>query len=144
MRLKLNTKTIILCDKCKCINRGDKRNVCAKCRREARQAMWLRLVHPVWDMLPHRAISSVLYWLTDAPEGVFYHGGIKCLYHKTWSNDGGYWDSYKRIKIGGIPQERTEIDREWYPHDCSGQTWCSHVDTYLFGFISVGHYSYDV
>ncbi len=144
MKLKFsNGKLLIICDKCRCINRDDRRNVCAKCRKKARQAMWGRVLFPIWDMLPRETIGDVLYWLTDSPEMVFYKGGIKCLFHRTWCND-GYFDSYKRIKVGGIPQETYGIDRWWYPHDCSGQTFCSHVDTYLFGFISVGHYAVDI
>ena len=134
---------LVICDNCKCINKIDNRNVCAKCRRIKRQQIWRRVAYPLWDMLPHEAIGFVLRYLTDAPEMVLYRGGFRCLYHQVYGGE-GYFDSYKRIKFGGIPQEVTEIDREWYPHDCSGQTWCGHVDTYLFGFISVGHYSVDV
>ncbi len=146
MKIKFSVggKVIVICEKCRCINNEDRRHVCPKCRREARKKIFRRLAIPVWDILPHRAIGFVLGYLSDAPEAVFYRGGFRCLYHTAWSDDDGYFDSYKRIKIGGIPQERTEIDRELYPHDCSGQTFCNHVDTYLFGFISVGHYSYDV
>lgn len=49
-------------------------------------------------------------------------------------------ESWKVLKIGGSPLYTFDTGSE---HDCSGRTFCKYVDSYLFGFITVGHYAID-
>ena len=57
------------------------------------------------------------------------------IYDKSGSE---YW---KRIKIGGHPQEAYGTGCDY---DCSGRTFCHFVNSYLNGFVTVGHYGVDI
>lgn len=52
-----------------------------------------------------------------------------------------YGESWKVLQIGGVPQQIIEIHSDY---DCTGKTFCKYVDSYLGGFITVGHYGIDV
>jgi hypothetical protein len=60
-----------------------------------------------------------------------------------WKPYGGADDgcSWKVLAVGGHPQEQTRIVSDY---DCTGQSFCNHVDSYLWGWITIGHYLVDV
>jgi hypothetical protein len=64
----------------------------------------------------------------------------KALYVKDYgvTSDGENW---KTFQIGGKPQETFGTGSGY---DCSGQTFCMSVDSYLWGFITIGRYGVDV
>lgn len=51
-----------------------------------------------------------------------------------------YGESWRMMRIGGIPQAIIEI---YSDYDCTGKTFCKYVDSYLNGFITIGHYGID-
>jgi hypothetical protein len=70
---------------------------------------------------------------------------IKCITHRRWyykvyggDDDGCSW---KALKVGGVPQIQTRIISDY---DCTGRAFCNHVDSYLWGWITIGHYLVDV
>ena len=65
---------------------------------------------------------------------------MRMIYRKKYggTEDG---ESWKIIQIGGKPQITYGANAA---HDCSGQVFCSHVDSYLWGLVNVGHYNVDV
>ena len=65
---------------------------------------------------------------------------MKMIYRKIYgaSPDG---ESWKVIQIGGALQEVYGTNSA---HDCSGQVFCSHVDSYIWGLVNIGHYFVDV
>jgi hypothetical protein len=65
---------------------------------------------------------------------------IRMIYRKKYGGDedGTAW---KVIQIGGKPQITYSTNAS---HDCSGQVFCSAVDSYLWGLVNIGHYNVDV
>lgn len=55
-------------------------------------------------------------------------------------NTDKHGESWKILRIGGIPQKTIEI---YSDYDCTGKIFCKYVDSYLSGFVTVGHYGID-
>ena len=66
---------------------------------------------------------------------------MKALYMKRFGHSKDY-DSYKVIQIGGEPQYEYDCSCSscQQDFDCCGNTFCSWVQSYLWGFITIGHY----
>jgi hypothetical protein len=69
----------------------------------------------------------------------------QCWYVKDYGHDKDF-ESWKRIKIGGEPQYsyRCQCSSCQQDFDCCGQAVCSHVQSYLWGFITIGSYYVNV
>lgn len=65
---------------------------------------------------------------------------MRMIYRKMYGGDKD-GESWKVLQIGGPVQETYSTGAA---HDCSGQVFCSHVDSYLWGFVNIGHYFVDV
>jgi hypothetical protein len=69
----------------------------------------------------------------------------QCWYEKYYGADKD-GESWKYIKVGGVPQvsARCECSSCMNDFDCCGNVFCSWVQSYLWGFITIGHYSYNI
>lgn len=77
--------------------------------------------------------QSQYYWIKSLPS---IKKGIDFRF-----NEDKYGESWKVLRIGGIPQEIIEI---YSDYDCTGKMFCKYVDSYLRGFITIGYYGIDV
>lgn len=64
----------------------------------------------------------------------------KAWYIKHYAHSSDY-DSWRTFKIGGVPQEEFRCSCS---HDCCACHFCWHVTSYLWGFITIGHYGVNV